>query len=73
MKIGKYTPSQIRKTLVAGIGTGILLANSAVAEFTTYLTTQVSVTVTAVVGFATAVSVFLTKNAPIIDGADNLG
>jgi hypothetical protein len=66
-----YKPSQVRKTVVATIGILIILANSALTEFAAYLPNGASVAVTAVVGFVTAVSVFLTKNAPLIDSADN--
>jgi hypothetical protein len=66
-----YTPSQVRKTIVATIGIVVILANSALTEFAAYLPEGASVAVTAAVGFVTAVSVFLTKNAPLIDSADN--
>lgn len=72
MKIGKYTPSQIRKAIEGGIGIGILLINSAVAELTDYLPPAWVVGVNVVVGVATGVRIFLTKNAPLIDSADNL-
>lgn len=62
-----YSIAQIRKTVVAVIGTIVILANSALTEFANYLPNGASVAVTAVVGFITAVSVFLTKNAPLID------
>lgn len=71
MKIGKYKPSQIRKAAVAAAGAVVLLANSLVNEFTTYLPTTWSAAVNVGVGFITAVSVFLVKNAPLIDAADD--
>lgn len=72
MKIGNYTPSQIRKAIEGGIGIGILLVNSGVAEFTDYLPPAWVVSINVAVGIATTVRIFLTKNAPIIDAADRL-
>ena len=72
MKIGKYAPSQIRKAIEGGIGIGILLVNSAVAELTDYLPPAWVVSINLVVGVATGVRIFLTKNAPLIDSADAL-
>lgn len=75
IRIGKrtYKPSQIRKAIVAGIGAGVLLANDFVATFTSVLPPKVSAGITAVVGVATLISVFLTKNAPLIDASDGIG
>ena len=67
----KYSVAQTRKAVVAAIGSGVILANSALAEFANYLPTGTSNWVNVGVGVATAVSVFLVKNAPIIDSVDN--
>jgi hypothetical protein len=71
MKIGKYYPSQVRKAIVAGTGSAALLANSFVDTFTTWLPQPVSAGIATAVAIATAVGTFLTKNAPIIDSADD--
>jgi hypothetical protein len=60
--------SEYRKAVVAGIGTGLVLVNSALTEFANWIPAEASVVVTGVLGFATAVSVYLTKNAETIDG-----
>jgi hypothetical protein len=72
MKIGKYTPSQIRKGIVAGSGAVAILAVSAVETFTGLLSPDISAGLTSVAGIATAVGVYLARNAPIIDSADLL-
>ena len=72
MKIGKYTPSQIRKGIIAGSGAVVVLATSAVDTFTDVLPPQVSAAITGVASIATALGVYLTRNAPIIDAADEL-
>lgn len=72
MKLGKYTPSQVRKAIEAGIGIAIILLNSALTEFADYLPGGVSFAITTVVGVITAARVFLKKNADIIDAADHL-
>lgn len=72
MKLGKYTPSQVRKAIEGGIGIAIILLNSALTEFADYLPGGVSFGITTTVGVITAARVFLTKNAPLIDAADHL-
>lgn len=67
MKLGKYTIPQVRKFLVAFTGVAVLLLNSALEEFTAYLPDPTPHVITYVVGLLTALGVFLTKNAPIID------
>lgn len=69
MKIGRYTIPEVRKFLVAASGILVILLNSALAEFADYLPEPVPGVITTIVGIATAVGVFLTKNAPLIDAA----
>ena len=75
IRIGKrtYKPSQIRKAIVAGTGVTVLLLNSFLDTFTTVLPPKVSAGITAVVGVATLVGVFLVRNAGLIDASDSLG
>jgi hypothetical protein len=74
MKLGKYSIPEVRKFLVAASGILVILLNSALDEFAAYLPDPVPGVITTVVGIATAVGVFLTKNAPVIDAAaDRLG
>ncbi|AEL98191.1 hypothetical protein PBI_BIGNUZ_28 [Mycobacterium phage BigNuz] len=72
MKIGKYTPSQIRKAIVAVAGAIGLLATSFLEDFVGLIPDSWSGPVTWVIGVAIALGVFLTKNAPLIDAADEL-
>ena len=69
MKLGKYSIPEVRKFLVAASGILVILLNSALDEFAAYLPDPVPGVITTVVGIATAVGVFLTKNAPLIDAA----
>lgn len=59
--------ARVRKAVVAGIGVGVMLANSALAEFAHYIPEDASKWVNVAVGFVTAVSVYLVKNADVID------
>ncbi|AKF14388.1 membrane protein [Mycobacterium phage ThulaThula] len=72
MKIGKYTPSQIRKAIAAATGAVALLGTSFLEEFTGLIPESWSGPITWVIGAATALGVFLFKNAPLIDAADEL-
>lgn len=72
MMIGKYKPSQIRKAAVAGVTAVATLATSAVDTFTTWIPTGWAGPITSGIAFVGAVAVFLTKNAPLIDAADEL-
>lgn len=65
----RYTIPQIRKAIVAWTGFGVMLANEALTEFVEYIPEDASRWVTVGVGFATAVGVFLTRNAAVIDDA----
>ena len=69
MKIGKYTVPEVRKFLVAASGILVILLNSALEEFAPYFPDPVPGVITTVAGIATAVGVFLTKNATLIDSA----
>lgn len=62
MKVSEY-----RKAVVAAIGVGLTLVSSALDTFGLYLSPEVTNVVTGVVAVATAVGVFLTKNAETID------
>lgn len=62
-----YSVAQARKFLVALIGVILILANSALTEFATWLSPGASVAVTAVLAVLTAAGTFLTKNAVLID------
>lgn len=68
MTIAGYKPSQIRKAIIAVIGAVVIIANSVLAEFAEYIPQEAAAWVTSAVAFVTAVSVFLVKNATIIDG-----
>ncbi|OMC04165.1 hypothetical protein A5733_22075 [Mycobacterium sp. NS-7484] len=72
MKIGKYTPSQIRKFAVAGVAAIGTLATSAVETFTTWIPAGWVGPIASGIAFVGAIGVFLTRNAPIIDAADEL-
>lgn len=67
MKIGKYTIPEVRKFLIAAAGLLALLGSSFLEEFTGLIPPDWSGPVTWFIGAATAVGVFLTKNADIID------
>lgn len=72
MKIGRYSVSQIRKAIVGGAGAAALLGVSFLEEFTAFLPESATNPITTGIGVVTALGVFLTKNAPIIDSADDL-
>lgn len=72
MRIGKYKPSQIRKAIVAGSTAVGLLTTSAVDTFTQWLPHGWGGAISSFIGFVGALAVFLTKNAPLIDAADDL-
>lgn len=72
MKIGKYTPSQIRKFAVAGVAAVGTLATSAVETFTTWIPAGWTGPIASGIALVGAIGVFLTKNAPLIDAADEL-
>ena len=69
MKIGKYTIPEVRKAIVAACGVVALLATSFLEEFTGLIPDSWSGPVTWVIGAVTALGVFLTKNAVLIDTA----
>ena len=62
-----------RKAVVAWIGVAVMLANSALAEFAAYIPEDASKWANVGVGAVTAVSVYLVKNADIIDNLDQVG
>ena len=72
MMIGKYKPSQIRKTIVASCGAIGILGTQAVAAFTPWLSQDLAAAATSVIGIITTIGVFLVKNAKLIDSADQL-
>ncbi|AEV52248.1 hypothetical protein [Nocardia phage NBR1] len=65
----RYTVPQVRKAIVAWTGFGAIIANEALTEFAEYIPEDASRWVTAGIGFVTAVGVFLTRNAAVIDDA----
>lgn len=72
MKIGRYKPSQIRKAIVAGCGAVGILGTQALAAFTQWLSADFAAAASAVISIITTLGVYLTRNAPLIDSADNL-
>lgn len=58
-----------RKAVVAWVGTAVILLASASAEFSSFLSPSVASWVGTVVAALTAVSVYLVKNADVIDNA----
>ncbi len=59
--------SEVRKAIVAGIGTATTLVVSALDSFGPYLSADVAHWGAAAVAFVTTVAVYLTKNAEVID------
>lgn len=70
MKLFGYKPSEIRKFLVGVTGALVVLAVSLMGEFAAFLPAEAASWIGTGVAFATAVGVFLTKNAAVIDGLD---
>lgn len=74
MKLGRYTIPEVRKFLVAATGLIGLLLTSFLEEFVGVIPETWAGPITWLIGALTAVGVFLTKNAPVIDAAaDRLG
>lgn len=67
MKIGPYSPSQIRKAIVAFAGAIVLLGTSALEIFTPYMSEGVYASVVSIIGVVVAVGVFLVRNAPVLE------
>lgn len=70
MRLCRYTIPEIRKFLVAAAGAVALLATSFLEEFSGLIPADWEKPITWVIGFATALGVFLTKNAARIDKLD---
>ena len=70
MKLFGYKPSEIRKFIVGVTGALVVLAVSLTGEFAAFLPAEAASWIGTGVAFATAVGVFLTKNAAVIDGLD---
>ena len=70
MTIASYKPSEIRKFIVGLVGAITLLVIQALEEFAEFIPANVAGWLTVGVGFATAVGVYLTKNAAVIDSLD---
>lgn len=66
----KADVASARKAVVAGIGAGLVLVTSAVAEFSDFIPADGARWINVGVAAVTAVSVYLVKNATVID---NLG
>ena len=62
-----YSIPQVRKAVVAWVGAALILLNSALEVFADYLPANASHWVSVVIGVVTAVSVFLVRNAQVID------
>jgi len=71
MTIASYKPSEIRKFVVGVVGALTILAVSLTGEFASFLPAEAASWISTVVAFATAVGVYLTKNAAVIDGLDD--
>lgn len=67
MKIAGYTIPQIRKSIVAFIGLAVLLVNQILVTFANYIPEGAGLAVSGVVSFVTLVSLFLVRNATVID------
>lgn len=72
MTIASYKPSEIRKFIVGLVGAITLLVVQALEEFAEFIPADVAGWLTVAVGFATAVGVYLTKNAATIDRLDGI-
>lgn len=72
MRLGKYKPSQIRKAIVAACGAVGILGTQAVSTFTQWLSVESAATATSIIGLITTLGVYLVRNAPLIDSADDL-
>lgn len=70
MKFLGYKPSEIRKTIVAVLGLVLVLAPQLIS-FLNDLAPGVALALSSAVGVVTVVSVFLTKNAAVIDDFDD--
>ena len=70
MTIASYKPSEIRKFIVGIVGAFTVLAVSLTGEFASFLPAEAANWISTVVAFATAVGVYLTKNAAVIDSLD---
>ncbi|MDT0223458.1 hypothetical protein [Gordonia sp. AC31] len=71
MTIASYRPSEIRKFIVGLVGAFTVLAVSLTGEFAAFLPAEAATWISTGVAFATAVGVFLTKNAAVIDSLDD--
>jgi hypothetical protein len=69
----KYTIPQVRKTVVAFLGAFVLIVTAVSSQFATVLPASWAGGITIAVAAATALGVFLTKNAPVIDALDDPG
>lgn len=63
----KYSIPQLRKTVVALLGAAVLIVTAISSQFATVLPASWAAWITIGVSAATALGVFLTKNAPVID------
>lgn len=72
MKIGGYSISQVRKAVVAGVGALVMLIVTIPQIFGEWLPEGAVYWINVVVGVLTAIGVFLTRNAPVIDKLDEV-
>ena len=70
MTIASYKPSEIRKFIVGVVGALTILVVEVLDQFAEFIPANVAGWLTVGVGFATAVGVYLTKNAAVIDSLD---
>lgn len=63
--------AQARKAVVAAAGATVTLATSALTEFSSFIPDTAAHWTTVGVAFVTAVSVYLVKNAEVIDNVGN--
>ena len=74
IKLGSrtYRPSQIRKAIVIGAGMTIEFGNQLTANLVDIAPPAAHAVISGAVGIATTVLAFAVKNAPLIDGSDDL-
>ena len=70
MTIASYKPSEIRKFIVGIVGAFTILFVELLDQFAEFIPADVAGWISTVVAFATAVGVYLTKNAAVIDSLD---
>ncbi|QDK02642.1 membrane protein [Gordonia phage Phendrix] len=72
MGVFGYKVSEIRRAVVSVLGFAIILITSLGSEFGEWFSNDTALTINSVVGFLTAVSVYLVKNEKTIDALDGV-